>query len=98
MPEYVLTIFPAYYKQGFFNIPVDFDRYVRQDEGSIMLVLNEKKEVMMGKVNRTANSNGTARIMGGVQLRDWFQNNFNQKDNVLVEFLQLDKIVIKKYK
>ncbi len=38
------------------------------------------------KINRSANQNGTARIIGGIRLRDWFQSRFQIKGIVEVDF------------
>ncbi len=79
----------TYYNQGFFNVSVDFDQYVRPDEGPVTLVLDGYGAIS-AKVNRTANSNRTARVMGGAgrerSLRDWFQRTCSIGDTVLVCF------------
>lgn len=90
MARYLLTLHKAYYNQGFFNIPVDFDRFVRSKEGALEIWLGDRS--IQAKVNRTANKNGTARIMGGVPLRDWFQTEFSMLDPVLVEFSDPESI------
>jgi hypothetical protein len=84
MATFTLTLQDAYYNQGFFNVPVDYDRHVRQSEGQIDLVLGQGGPRISGSINRRANQNGTARIMGGTELRDWFQQNFSKMDSVEV--------------
>jgi hypothetical protein len=74
---------------------VCFDRFVRHDEGKIQISLSGNSTIE-GRVDRNSNLNGTARIMGGVLLRDWFQNNFRELDELLVEFILPDKIKIKR--
>ncbi|MDQ4077459.1 MAG: DUF6494 family protein [Chloroflexota bacterium] len=91
-PTYSLTLHRTYYDQGFFNVPVDYDRHVREDEGPVKLVLGKDEQVIEGYVNRSANTNGTARIMGRTALRDWFQDRFQVGDQVDVTFQSPDVI------
>jgi hypothetical protein len=81
MNVYKLKLYKTYYNQGFFNIPVDYDHFVRRDEGPIEIELAGSSRIS-GQVNRSANQNGTARIMGRVVLRDWFQSRFHEMDSV----------------
>lgn len=39
MPIFPLVLQKTYYKQGFFNVTVDFDHFVRSTEGQVDLVL-----------------------------------------------------------
>jgi len=75
--SFPLTLHKTYLEQGFFNVPVDYDRYVRQAEGPVELVLvsGGREHRIEAKVNRSANVNGTAIIMGGARLREWFLSN-----------------------
>ena len=74
-----LTLQRTYHKMGFFNVPVSHDKYVRPTEG---------------RVDRHANRNGTARVMGGVPLRGWFQATCKPMDAVTVEFVSIELIVL----
>jgi hypothetical protein len=59
---------------------VDYDKYVRQTEGPVELVLlsDGKQQRVEAKVNRRAQTKTrAARIMGGTKLRDWFLNHFD---------------------
>ena len=96
MVTFILTLQPTYYKQGFFNVVVDYDRYVRAKEGPIRLRLGRAGTEIEGKINRRVNPNGTARIHGGAKLRDWFQVNFEPMDAVIVGFDSPDVIVLEK--
>ena len=76
------------YNQGFFNIPRKFDHLV---EGSLVtLILGD--DSLRARVNRAANTNGTARIIGGVALRHWFQSNYSLGDTVPVRFQSLTQL------
>src|SRR5687768_16392908 len=55
MPIFKLKIHKTYYEQGFFNVLVDFDRFVRISEGEVELVLGASNHAITGKINRTAN-------------------------------------------
>lgn len=97
MPVFERTLEKAYYEQGFFNVTVDFDRYVRSEEGPITLVLaGDGEQKVEGRIDRKANRNRTARIMGGRQLRDWFQANFRVKDKVYVDLSSFEVIRLSK--
>ncbi|MCX5886070.1 MAG: hypothetical protein NT096_09215 [Proteobacteria bacterium] len=73
MPIFKLKLQQTYFKQGFFNVVVDYDRYVRKTDGPICLRLGRTGTEIEAKINRNVNNNGTARILGGVALRTWFQ-------------------------
>lgn len=91
MTLFPLTLHKTYYNHGFFNVTVAFDHLVRADDGPLQLIL-ENSPPCVGKINRRANLNGTARIFGGVELRDWFQKNFDLGEVVQVEFVSLDTV------
>jgi hypothetical protein len=96
MPLFKLTLQQTYFKQGFFNVVVDYDRYVRKTDGPVRLQLGKQGRVIEAKVNRGVNNNGTARILGGVPLREWFQSNFQPMDIVSVELSSEQLIVMEK--
>ena len=89
-PIFHLKLGRAYYNQGFFNVTVAFDKFVRPDEGPVTLSLDGYGGID-AKVNRSANPNGTARVMGGNSLRkkslgDWFRRMYSEGDTVPVRF------------
>lgn len=96
MQIFNLRLQPTYFEQGFFNVAVDFDRYVRKAEGPIPIQLGERGLVVEGKINRRVNNNGTARILGGARLKRWFQANFEPMDTVAVDLTSEDLIVLEK--
>jgi hypothetical protein len=85
-PTFRLTLHRTYYNQGFFNVPVDYDKFVRAEEGLVTLLLGEGEEQIEGHVDRRANQTGAARIMGRAALKRWFQANFTVGDRVNVIF------------
>jgi ribonuclease VapC len=94
-PIFVLTLHKAYYRQGFFNVPVEFDRYFGSHNSAIEIFLGAKPEPISGVIYRTAQRNGTPRIMGHGRLRDYFQKYFNQGDEVDVEIESPQRIRIR---
>ena len=96
MPIFKLTLQKTYFNQGFFNVIVDYDRYVRKANGPVRLRLGRSGIEINGKINRTVNNNGTARVLGGTALRNWFQNNFEPMDTVDVDLSSQDIIVLEK--
>ncbi|MFN2546088.1 MAG: hypothetical protein ABR567_01515 [Myxococcales bacterium] len=97
MPTFPLTLHKTYLEQGFFNVTVDFDKYVRQSEGPVALVLlfDGREQRVDAKVNRSANQNGTARIMGGTRLRDWFLDHFDVGAKIAVDLSSQREIRLK---
>lgn len=90
MKTYKLKLYKTYYNKGFFNVPVDFDRFVQLEEGEFFIQIGD--EVVHGRSTRKANRNGTARIFGNAKLRDWLQENFDRYDVVSVDFLDPNRI------
>jgi hypothetical protein len=91
-PTYELTLHKTYYEKGFFNLGVSVDKYVRPQSGEVKLLLGVSKRTLVGRVDREANQNGTPRIFGGPELRDWFFKNFKLKDHVRVTILTPNEI------
>ena len=89
-----LTVHQTYHDQGFFNVKVEFDRAVRRAEGPIPILVGKGKQRIEGKINRSANNNKTARIMGGAALRDWFVANCRVGDTVFVDLNSTNEIRI----
>ena len=94
MSNFNLKLHITYYNKGFFNVRVDYDRYVRSNGGLVRLKLGKNGKEIEGKINRQANPNGTARIFGGIELRDWFQDNFKLLDIVTVDLGSFDCIIL----
>jgi hypothetical protein len=94
MPTFRLKLQKTYYKMGFFNVGVTHDRHVRRTEGPVRIRLGQNGPEIEGRVDRHANQNGTARVMGGAQLRRWFQANFAPMDTVDVDLSSQDVIVL----
>ena len=85
VPWYPLRLERSYHQRGFFDVPIAYDEYVRKDDGHVHLVLNGGQEIP-GRVDRSANVNGTARVHGNSALPDWFQQNYVQGETITVTF------------
>ncbi len=96
MPIFSLTLHRTYYNQGFFNITVDFDRFVSPQEGPVLLRLGLRGPEIQGLINRQANRNGTPRIIGGANLREWFQKNFEPMEIISVDLSSQEIIILYK--
>lgn len=88
LAQFEITIGSAYFNQGFFNVGVEYDGMVGANRSliDIQLGLNEENSIH-GYINRTAQPNATARIMGGAALRDWIRENFEQSKKMKVDLI-----------
>ena len=78
----------AYYNQGFFNIGKEYSEMFGANNTIIDIQLGTiGHTIIQGYINRTANINGTHRIMGGKELRNWIQNNFKPNDTMRIEII-----------
>jgi hypothetical protein len=94
MATYRLPLHFTYFTQGFFNVPVDFDRFVPRAD-TICIQLRADGPTVEGMINWRANRNGTARIRAR-GLPRWFWDNFKVGDIVEVVFSIGDRIVLKR--
>jgi hypothetical protein len=85
--SFSFTLQPTYYRTGFFNVAIEFQKFLGADGETIELFLGNGEQPILGSINRRANKNGTPRIMCGVGLRDWFNSNASVMDSILVEVL-----------
>jgi len=91
-----LILEKTYYNQGFFNVKRDYSKYFGNQGEQIEVYVFNKQEPLMGYINRDANKNKSPRIMVGKELRDWFQNNFEEKEKVKVGVISPVSIIIHK--
>jgi len=93
-PSYKLILHKSYYDKGFFNLGVGVERYVRSTSGPAILVVDRTGKEFSVNVDRGVNLNGSPRIMGGVELRNYFQQHFRQGDWVEIRVVAPDKFVL----
>ena len=96
--EIIVKIGEAYYNQGFFNIRKKHcDLFSKNHLEPINIKLGENNEnIIIGNINRTANSNGTPRIRAGIEYKNWVQKNFKMGDIFKIEIIDKDLIRLKK--
>ncbi|MGH1578285.1 hypothetical protein [Planktotalea sp.] len=96
MPYYDVKLGKAYHAQGFFNIGVAVEKYIDPaDRAEITIdVFGYRK--LHGKMDRTTNGNGTPRIFGSTELRDWFNSNFKMFEFVRVYFVSPTEVRLEK--
>ncbi len=87
---------PTYYRSGFFNVGVTYQKYLGTDSEMIELFLGDETKPVLGTINRRANLNGTPRIMGGTRLRDWFKAQADVMDLIAVQVLSPTSIRLTK--
>lgn len=85
--RFVVTLHATYYRQGFFNVGVDYQALLGSDGEQIEIYLGASEDPVVGSINRRANTNHTPRIMGGRDLREWFQTEGREKDRLSVTVL-----------
>ena len=76
---------PTYSRSGFFNVSVSAQKHIGSDGETIEIFLGESQHPVLGTINRRANTNGTPRVMGGVALRDWFQGEAKEMEQIHVQ-------------
>jgi hypothetical protein len=79
-----LVIQPTYFKTGFFNVPVAHSHFFGSDTEPIEIFCGSSSTPISGSINRRSNQNHSPRLMGGVGLRDWFQNNSSASSKVQI--------------
>lgn len=93
-PIFKLTLHRTYYDRGFFNVTIAFDQYIRSTDGGVELIVGASGLRIEGRVNRKANRNKTARIIGGRMLKDWFRRSHKVGDVVDVDLSSVKSIRI----
>ena len=87
MVAFKLRLGEAYWSQGFFNVPVDFQRFLSGKAGPVDIYLGTAAQPIAGRMSRDANRNGTPRVFGNKPLRDFFQSSFRRDAFVVVEII-----------
>jgi hypothetical protein len=78
----------TYYNQSFFNVSKKNSDDFGSHNALIEIQLGDNyKYIIEGYINRTANNNGTPRIMGRKTLTDWIQKNYKLNDILIVNII-----------
>lgn len=84
LPKFLVTLQPTYMRHGFFNVGIANEDLLGQDGETIEFFLDDSDDAVLGTINRRQNANKTPRLMGGAGLRDWFQSEFQEMDDLEV--------------
>ena len=75
----------AYFNQGFINISVVYqDQFGEHGSNLIVYLGNWGTNQIAARINRTANTNYTPRIMMGVRYQEWVQQYHIQTERLIV--------------
>lgn len=87
----------TYYRTGYLNPGIEASSFLGKDGEPIRVIFNNDSDPVISKINRTANRNGSVRVVGNNQLiARWFQENFNEGDVVCGEVVDSHTIRLKK--
>lgn len=92
---FALDLQPTYYRRGFFNVTVSNQQLFGSDGETIGIFVGDSLIPILGYINRSANKNHTPRIMGGVDVRNWFVANAVERTLVQVAVLSPNSIQLK---
>ncbi len=93
-PLFRVELHKAYFTQGFFNVSVDYERYFGANGETIDIGIEGDEKKIAGIINRTANKNGTPRIMGGARLKRYLATHYRQGDILTIRILAKNRIEI----
>jgi hypothetical protein len=68
-----VTLQASYHRTGFFNVAQTDQEWFAADGDRIEIFLGTAHDPVLGTINRRANADATPRIMGGTDVRAWFQ-------------------------
>ncbi|ECG3782371.1 GIY-YIG nuclease family protein [Salmonella enterica subsp. enterica serovar Florida] len=93
--QFTFNMTNTYWRRGFFNVPVVSSQNFGKDGENIKIVLRDGVSSITGMINRTANQSGSPRIMGGVELREYFQLNYTIGDVAPFELITQNMMKLK---
>jgi len=87
MPRFPLKLGNTYWSKGFFNVSVDFERFLTMTDGALDVYLGDAAQSIVGRISRTANRKATPRIYGNKPLAQFFQTSYRPGEVVQVEIV-----------
>ncbi len=97
LTKFEVVIGKTYFKQGFFNVSEIYSSELGPDKAIIEILLGQNSNnSILGYINRSANINGSPRIMGGKSLADWIKRNLMINETLTVEIISSVSIRIYK--
>lgn len=92
---FTVKIGETYYKYGYINPGIKASSLLGEHNEDIIIVIGEDKSVSIkGKINRTANQNGSVRIGAITELSKYYQENYEIGDIAILEIIDKNKIKI----
>jgi hypothetical protein len=92
---FTITLGQAYYQQGLINPGVAASPHLGADGEPIQILFNDGAEPVLSAINRTANTNGSVRVIGrNRQIAEWLQAHFQQGDVVNARVLDPNRIML----
>lgn len=85
--SFTIKLAQTYYKKGFFNVSVAHQTHFGGNRQQVELFVGDGIQPVIGTINRTANRNGSPRIIGGAVLRNLIQAKWSLDDDVQVDVL-----------
>src|SRR5690606_14693712 len=86
----------TYFNQGFFNVGIEYSDLFGSDNAKIDIYIDGNiDKPLTGYINRTANKNGTPRIMGGKELKNWINKSHKLNDLLKIEIISPVSIKLK---
>lgn len=82
-----LRLEDTYWSKGFFNVSVDFQRFLTSADGPLDIFLGDAAQPVRGRVSRSANRNATPRVYGNKALIEFFQAHCRRGGLVRVEII-----------
>lgn len=86
----------TYYNQGFINPGVEASEALGQHDDPVIIYLGSETEQVDSFINRTANKNGSVRIIGdNASIAKWFQKHFQLEDEAVGEVRSPNRILLR---
>jgi len=93
MNSYV-TLGNAYHNQGFFNIRQPYQHLIANGDEHIQIQLGADGNIIIGKINRSANANGTPRIMAGTAFKTWVNEHYELNEQMKVQIKSPNSLLL----
>ena len=87
MASFNLRLEDTYWSKGFFNVSVDFQRFLTSTDGPLDLFLGNATQPVRGRISRSANRNATPRVYGNKDLIGFLHANCTRGGLVRVEIV-----------
>lgn len=93
LTTFIITLGATYFSKGILNPGIRASEYLGAGGDPIRILFSDGSEPVVSMINRTANSNGSVRVLGCNQdIARWFQQHFRDGDIVQGEVLDAHTI------